>query len=141
MVHNPLDIIEREGKQKLNIQREDAHIPIQCAYRKQASYYTYNWSIIVSLHANTNPYFPSRRWVVSLYPPYPPHAEACCSDNCSPKLMTSPGALVCVLVCVSVCVYEDNRKEMQLPHNERTVASNGHITKEEPRKEKQGWGV
>lgn len=71
--------------------------------REQASHYTYNWRIISTLHthAHTRPYIPSRRWVVSLYPPYPPPTEACCSDNCSPKLMTSPGALVCVYVCVN----------------------------------------
>lgn len=40
----------------------------------------------------------------SLFSHNPAPTEACCSDNCSPKLMASPGALVHVCVCVYVCV-------------------------------------
>lgn len=90
-------ITETVGEQKLRMQRQDASIHRKCANREAASHYTYNWSI---MHPPQT-YILSRRWVVSLYPPYPhPPTEACCSDNCSPKLMTSPGALVSVTVCV-----------------------------------------
>ena len=70
-------------------------------------------------HSYTATHTPSQQEVGPLNPPYPLPIEACCSDNCSPKLMTSPGALVCVCVCVCVlvcvCVYVcvcgvDNRK-------------------------------